>query len=60
MTEIRREGESMTQFTIRRLRNDIIEQCAKVCEQRITKDGGSNFTPIIMACADAIRSLKDE
>ncbi len=26
------EGEGMTEFTMRRLRNEIIEQCAKVAE----------------------------
>lgn len=33
MTDLKRPEEGMTEFTIRRIRNDIIEECAKAAER---------------------------
>lgn len=40
----RMEGEGMTEFTIRRIRAEIIEECAKVAEGTAPIAPGSFFT----------------
>jgi hypothetical protein len=35
----RRDGEGMTEFTMRRIRNEIIEECAKVADEEIVSIG---------------------
>lgn len=56
----RREGEGMTEFTIRRVRVEIIEQCAKVCDELRRADySGENEDWIAGTtdCAKALRAL---
>ncbi len=40
MTDQRREGEEMTAFTIRRIRNEIIEECANAARDGFEKAMG--------------------
>jgi hypothetical protein len=37
-TDERREGEGLTEFTMRRVRNSIIEECAKTAEGERLRD----------------------
>jgi hypothetical protein len=64
MSDKIRKGETVTAFTMRRIRNDIIEACAMVCDNRVHGDdaGSSHYAPYdaeAKACAQAIRALKD-
>lgn len=52
--------ESVTEFTIRRIRAEIIEKCAQVCENLRRKDYSAESKDWIagtLDCADALRAL---
>ncbi len=69
MSDTRFEGEGMTEFTMRRLRNEIIEQCAKAVEEtmwtlplyasscNINVATGEAATIVIRQTAEAVRAL---
>lgn len=64
MSEKRDDG-NMTEFTIRRIRNEIIEECAKAAEGEYVGEDGSpcnepdiSYNMAIDHAADAIRQLK--
>lgn len=68
MADQLRDGESVTEFTLRRIRNEIIEECAKACEARIRGTDGlpggdewghhAPYNAEAAACAKAVRDLK--
>jgi len=61
----RREREDMTAFTIRRIRNELIEKCAIAVEgESLELDTNQSddiiYNKAIRDAADAVRALKDE
>lgn len=61
MASTRRDDEGMTAFTIRRIRNDIIEECAVAIESRIANESALPITDDeTVACAASVRALKDD
>lgn len=66
---MKRDDETVTQFTMRKIREEIIEECARACEARIKgTDGlpGGNdwghhapYNCEAMACAGAVRALSN-
>jgi len=56
----RRDGEGMTEFTMRRIRAEIIEECAKVVEQyglERVNDVKDYPASVAAACSYRIRCL---
>jgi hypothetical protein len=55
----RRDGEGVTEFTMRRIRNEIIEECAQEAERLHQKPGWSpHYKNASLAIAGSIRNLK--
>jgi hypothetical protein len=62
--EARRDGEELTAFTLRRIRNEIIEECAAIAEAELLSNGDNwpedrAYNQAISHAVDAIRALKD-
>lgn len=53
----RREGEGMTEFTIRRIRAEIIMECAKVCLELRRADYSAESEDWVAGTADCARAL---
>lgn len=55
----KREDETTTEFTIRRIRAEIIEECAKVCEKLRRGDYSSESNDWIAGTFDCARAIRD-